>query len=274
MSEKLQKMEPSAVSVSDQNRIQDPINLLSRAVELKTDPAALEKLLAMHERLLAAQAKREFDEAMTAFQSECPVIGKERGVRDSGGVKLYSYAAFEDVIAAVKPFLQKHGFSFDLNTDVESKDGWVVAICTAKHRGGHSESKSVKLPISGGTRAMSTTQIYAAALSFASRRAFQNAFGIICAGEDKDGKMPTPAKGPSSARDESGKPLDAKREAMTSLWKLLKDVRGTCKDWDGAETWLRSHKIIGELEAIPAMTSEQLGFVLEKSEIQLQEGAQ
>ena len=80
-----------------------------------------------------------------------------------------------------------------------------------------------------------------------------------------------PSTSPSSARDDSGKPLDAKREAMTALWKLLKDVRGPGKDWGGAETWLRLHKIIGELEAIPAMTSEQLGFVIEKSEIQLQE---
>jgi len=236
------------------------------------DCLVLNLLLAMHERLLAAQAKREFDDAMTAFQAECPVITKGRGVRDGGGVKLYEYAPFEDVIAAVKPFLQTHGFSFDLNTDVESKDGWVVAICTAKHRGGHSESKSVKLPIGSGTRAMSTTQIYAAALSFASRRAFQNAFGIVCAGEDKDGKLPTPTRGPSTGRDDQGKPVD-----IAGLKRKLRANLDKAGAGDGLGEWeqfLRDNKIIGDSQTLASLTAAELTEANDKVEILIQEQKQ
>jgi hypothetical protein len=262
---KLQKIEPGGA-------VAPPMDMesLFRAA-MEKGPEIVERMVALRDKLCAQEAKRQFDEAMVSFQAECPIVTKTRGVRDNSGVLAYQYAPLERVIEVIRPCLQRHGFSYDLDTDTSSEQGWVIATCTAKHRGGHSETKRVKLPIGTGTRIMSTTQIYAAALSFASRRALQNAFGIVCAGEDKDGAEPgTKTKGPSVVRDQAGNaPTDAKKEAMAKLWHLLKPVRGTKRDWLEAEAWLDQHKIISREQTVADLTAEALQVVIEKSEIEL-----
>ena len=120
---------------------------------------------------------------------------------------------------------------------------------------------------------MSATRCTLAALSFASRRVFCNAFGIVTSGEDLDGAGPKPTPlGPSKARDEAGKPTDPLHEAKRRLWELLKRVRGDQKDWLTAEGWLESHKIIGKGQTVSALTFDQLAETFDKASIVLAEG--
>lgn len=161
--------------------------LIEKALDAKSAVEVIKELREMWMEDQRIAAERAFDRALAAFQAECPVIQKGKVVADTGGKRLYNYAPMEEIISQVKPMLQKHGFNYSLDTDVESKDGWVIARCVVTHELGAKRTSTAKFPLGAGTRAMSTTQIFAAALTFASRRVFCNAFGIITGEEDRDG---------------------------------------------------------------------------------------
>jgi hypothetical protein len=253
MSEKsLQKIEPAgAVDIEA---------LLIAAME--KGPDVVERMMVVRRELCAEAAKAMFDQAIRDFQSECPPIGKGKTVKNDSGATLYHYAPFENILSLVKPAMQKYGLSFTLDTDTESKDGWVIATCKITHTGGHSEVSRAKFPLGGGTRAMSTTQVFAAALSFASRRVFCNALGIVTVGEDFDG-----ADARAKQHGPSAKPEDAARDAQKKLWGMLKPVRGTANNWTAANNWLRSQKILNETQIVTDLTVGELEIVIGKSEI-------
>lgn len=235
-------------------KVESPETLILRAIDKGADVGVMERLVALRDKFKAEQAKEAFDRAMADLQAEMPIVRKDTEVKAGGGDKLYSYTPFEHIIPQVKEYIRKHGFSWSLNTDTESKDGWVIATCEAKHSGGHSETSKVKLPIGAGTRAMSQTQVYAAAISFASRRAFCNAFGIVTAGEDKDGIGQGP-KPPGAKSDDLQK-------LKGELWELLKPVRGTEINWNMADRWLIDECCMDPSETVKRMTAERVAQVI------------
>jgi len=160
-------------------------NLISQAIASKADVGTMERLLAMRKTLKDEWAKEQFDKAMASFQSECPIIKKTKTVRTNKGENAYSYAPLESILIQVKPILEKHGFSYSIQTETGDK---VKATCLAKHKDGWSESSSMEVPLGTKTQIMSDTQVVAAALTFAKRYAFCNVFGILTSDEDTDAK--------------------------------------------------------------------------------------
>ncbi len=186
-------------------------SLFRLAIEKGTPVDAMERLLTMRREIHAERAKAAFDEAMAAFQSECPPIVKAKSVPDRSGRVAYKYAPLEDVEQVIRPLTKKHGFHHTFDTDVSSQVGWIIARCVVTHVGGHSRETQVKLPLGTKTPIMSETQAYAAALTFATRRALQNAYGLVIAGEDQDGRQPAErTAGPAQATAKTREWLIAK----------------------------------------------------------------
>lgn len=239
--------------------IQDFESVLRYAIE---KGAPLQDIMAVRKELKTEADKAAFDQALAAFQAECPVILKDMTVADNVGKRLYSYAPFERIVQTVAPLLQKHGFSFQLDTDTASQDGWVIARCHVTHSCGHCRTSTAKFPIGTGTRLMSQTQVYAAALSFASRRVFCNAFGIVPANEDDDGASGAKPKpqGPSTLAAD----LPSKSQAQ-ELWNALKDVRGTEKNWKKANEWMWDNAVLSDTEAAPNLTASRFKEATEAS---------
>ena len=52
--------------------------LIAKAIDKNVPVETMERLLAMRRELKAEWAKEEFDKAMSAFQSDCPIIKKRR----------------------------------------------------------------------------------------------------------------------------------------------------------------------------------------------------
>lgn len=260
--------------------------LLEKAVDAKSAVEIIERLQAMRREMRAEQAEEAFDRALTAFQAECPIIIKGKSVTDTGGKRLYDYAPLEQIVSAVRPLLQKHGFNYVLDTDVESKDGWVIAKCTVTHELGAKRSSVAKFPLGAGTRAMSTTQIFAAALTFASRRVFCNAFGIITGGEDQDGvgerpkfdpgdglkKSPTAEPAHAVAPPPDDDALKRKLVDMTRSVHLV--VRGYKLD-DDARRLLTQHLIdeayISDTQTVSDLAGDQLAGVVAKMQAKQRE---
>lgn len=228
----LQKMENPLPAV----RAEDPMMLLTLAVERGADVGTLERLSVLRDKFIAERARKAYYDSLSAFQSEVPVIKKRNRVVFSGGEK-YRYAPIDHIIKVVGPLLQKHGFAFQRDSKVEA--GWVEAVVTITHREGHSETKSFRIP-TDSKAAMSEQQRYGAALTFADRYAFCGALGIKTGDEDTD-CAPAP-DGPDTI-------AGLKKE----LWDLLKPKRGTENNWNQARQWL-----VDEMCLDPDTTIKQL----------------
>lgn len=241
--------------------------LLRYAVDKGVSSETMKDLMAIRRELNAEQAKEAFDSALAAFQAECPPVTKTIGVPDGNGKIAYKYAPFESIIAIVRPFLQKHNFSYVLDTDVQSQPGWVIAKCHITHAAGHFTFSSLKLPLGTKTKLMSDTQVYAAALTFVCRRVFCNAFGIIVAGEDHDGQtQKAKPAGPSTlAAEPSVKDLAAE------LWNLLKSIRGEAKNWDKINEWLWRFEVLDAAanESAPELSPKRFREVINAAKLKL-----
>ena len=245
-------------------QVSDPESIIRYALDKgNVDVATMKELLNIRKELHAEFAKRQFDEQMKEFQSECPVITKERAVPDRSGNTAYKFAPIEVIEVQIRPLLRKHGFSHTYDTDTASIPGWVIAMCIVKHEAGHSVVSTVKLPLGTKTGIMSDTQVYAAALTFANRRALCNAYGLVLAGEDVDGQTGKikPA-GPSKLKAEN---FDLE-PYVKALWELLAPVRGLEKNWDKANEWLYERCFISETEKVPyTLSVERYKEVIDKS---------
>ena len=255
-----------------------PRELMMLAIQGKADVAVRELLEAMQERFEKKKAKQAYDEALAAFQAECPVILKSV----DGAQRKYRFAPMDHILQIVQPLLKKHGFSWSVTNPV--RDGFVKCIVTVKHSAGHSEPSDFEVPVEvastrDGGKIMSAAQSYGSARTFCLRYAFLGALGILTADEDHDGQTAR-SKLPSWMQDrmdeqtrkpaEQAQPTaDALKPMKVKLWQILKDVRGTDKTWDVAEIWMRSKKIITAADKVNSMSAQELQEAWEKCSIEL-----
>ena len=259
------------------------------AIEKGGGPETMTTLMNIRRELNAEQAKKAFDEALSGFQSKCPVIVKGKGVPDRSGSVAYKFAPIEQIENVIRPVELEYGFSHTFDQDVSSVPGWVIASCIVTHVGGYSRPATVKLPLGTKTGIMSETQVYASALTFANRRALANAYGLVLVGEDFDGGLrPKPAgpqaapkSAPAPATEPSGpppfapvpapkKPTGGEKVTLTAIWNLCKLHDGTLvekKNWDAINSWMKGNpNILQPAEFLPALPAERLTEILKATD--------
>lgn len=261
----LTRIEPSSTTVSQVEQEPESFALIKYAMDKGMTADVMEKMLYIRRELQSEKAKKDFGDSMAAFQSECPPVVKTKAVEGA-----YKYAPFDEIVQVVKACEAKHGFQHKLDT-VDSETGWITGICTVSHRSGHSEVSRVKLPIGTGTRMMSTTQIYAAAQSFALRRAFCNAFGIVPQGDDMEGRLKQhqQTKGPNPLAPEAND--SALREVVKTLWNMLKPVRGAAMNWEVANEFMHANKILSSDQHAPNLPIAEIQEAISKAKIVITE---
>ena len=89
--------------------------LIAKPIDKNVPVETMERLLVMRRELKAEWAKAEFDKAMSAFQSDCPIIKKTKSVKTNAGELAYKYAPLESIVEQVKDLLSKHGFSYSVD---------------------------------------------------------------------------------------------------------------------------------------------------------------
>lgn len=266
------RQEPMPLAVSD------PESILRYAIDKNANVEVIERMMVVRDKLKAEHAQAEFDMAMEAFQAECPVILKNVGVKDNSGHRAYSYAPIEDVEVQIRPVCKKHGFTHKFPKMILG-EGTVTAFCEVKHRAGHRELTEVTYRVAAGTRMMSTTQVDAATETFAKRRALCNAYGLVLAGEDLDGRTAAREKpqGPSSLRGEKAAAPTVDDVALKKkLVDLTRGVSMVTKGYnlgDDAKQKLNQYlwdeAIISDTESLGDLSGARLSEVVEKVEKKL-----
>jgi len=163
------------------------MGLLARAVEAGASVEALERLVALKERVDAEQARRAYFEALAAAQEEMPEVPKSRTAQiatRSGASYSYRYAALEDITRTIRPILRKHGLSYAW--DVTQAEGALIVTCVLRHVDGHEERASFPVPVDSGAR-MSAAQANGAALTYGRRQSLIAVLGLTTADDDVHG---------------------------------------------------------------------------------------
>lgn len=171
-----------------------PAALIYIAMQTGQSPDALEKLVALQERMEKRQAEKDFNEALGQFRAACPPIKKNKTANiktESGGSYAYTYAELDSIAATVDPILERFGFSYIWNTEATEKS--VKVECILQHKGGHSKSSFFTVPVESRS-GMSPQQKYGAASTFAQRRSLANVLGLTTTDKDTDTATMDPAK--------------------------------------------------------------------------------
>lgn len=176
------KVDLPAPAIADASAL---MKIIERATQDPNfDVAKLEKLLEVRERWEAAEARKAFNVAFTAFKAEAVEIIKNRQVTD-GPLKNKRYAELFSVVNAVTPALSKHGLSASWRL-TKDEPQWIEVTCTVRHVLGHAESVSMAgPPDSGGAK--NAIQARASTVSYLERYTLKAICGVAEQGDDVDG---------------------------------------------------------------------------------------
>lgn len=165
----------------------NPNQLISLALEKQADPKIIEKLMDLHERWEAGQARKEYVAAMTAFKQEAPAVLKKNDRVDfttAKGRTAYNYANLGSIVQEITAILGKHNLSASWMTAQEGSN--VTVTCHITHGAGHRESVTLTGPIdeSGNKNRI---QAVGSTVTYLQRYTLLAALGLAT-GEDDDGR--------------------------------------------------------------------------------------
>jgi hypothetical protein len=171
---------------------QAPASLLNFIAAAVTNPdvdvAKLEALLRMQREVASDDARTQFNRALHAAQMEMPRVSKRGTIKLGDRKGEIPFATWEDVDAALRPVMKRHGFS--LSFTASSRSDGTGAIVTARllHSAGHAEVATIPLPpdVGPGRNAL---QSVGSTLSYAKRYLAEMLFNIVREGADDDGEV-------------------------------------------------------------------------------------
>ncbi len=148
------------------------------------DPERLEKFMDLQIKMEERQNEKRFNLAMSEFQGLCPIIKRNKKV--SFNSVNYSYAPLDEIVHIAKPFLSQCGLSYSFNS-LNKGDGESVLVMTVSHIDGYKKDfEYTYATLQASDQKLNTSQQRKSALSYAKRALFENALGLVTAGEDDD----------------------------------------------------------------------------------------
>lgn len=190
-----------------------PMDMVGRAVASGASIEVVEKLMALHERWEATQARKAFDEAMSAAKAEIPVIFKSREVdfTSAKGRTHYRYEDLAEIARTVNPILGRHGLSYRFRTSSPANEP-VTVTCIVSHRLGYSEENTLSAgrDESGNKNSI---QAVGSTLTYLQRMTLKAALGLAASSDD-DGQ----------SQDTGELITETQRDA---LLKLIDEVGGS-----------------------------------------------
>jgi hypothetical protein len=165
-----------------------PMTLIERASAQGASIEQMAQLFELKMRVEADEARKAFNEAMTAFKGHAIRVTKDKVNVQYGS----RYTTLGNLIQTVTPYLSQHGMSASWNID---QNTGIKVTCTIRHALGHSESVSMTCPpdVSG---AKNPIQQIKSSITYAKACTFESACGLAStdANLDDDGNGASEAK--------------------------------------------------------------------------------
>lgn len=219
--------------------------LIASAIEHGASVETMERLVALAKDVRAAEARRQWYEAMSEFHRRCPPVLKTATAKimtKSGGSYEYRYAPLDKMLATITPLLSELGLSVRYVTTKtststsEADRASVTSEALVSHIAGHVESSGpVTVPILPDTgRGANAIQLVGIAVQYSRRYATMLALGI--SPEDDADAAVLPTRAASEPRRKSAPPpvADPQADAEPGVWtgKIVEiaEKTGTKKD--------------------------------------------
>lgn len=173
-----------------------PMDMLDRAVSQGASIEVMEKLMALHERWEANQARKAFDEAIAAAKAKIKPIVKNRTVgfkskKIGASDTNYKHEDLAEIARTVDPILGEHGLSYRFrSTSVVNEP--ITVTCIISHRLGHSEENTLSAgrDDSGNKNSI---QAIGSTVTYLQRYTLKSALGLAASNDD-DGEGSEPAE--------------------------------------------------------------------------------
>jgi hypothetical protein len=166
-------------------------SLLQVIQQAATNPAVdidkMERLMAMHERVVARDAEAAFNTAMRDCQAEMRPIAADAENPQTRS----KYATHGKLDGALRPVYTKHGFSISYDEGDSPKPEHVRVVAYVAHVSGHTRTYHKDIPADGkgakGGDVMTKTHASGAADSYGKRYLLKNIWNVAIGEEDRDG---------------------------------------------------------------------------------------
>lgn len=179
-------------------------------------PDNLEKLVALKERLEAAEAKKAFNVSMAAFQGKIGVISGTKEVRKSDKTLIFRYAPLDQIVPIIRKPLADRGLSVTYDSKVDDKK-IRRTTCTVTHVQGHFQTATFESGEVEKSSLMNNLQAGGATLQYHRRYSLIMALNLVTAGEDDE----------SHLQSENGK---ATKKITKAQVKILENAIGTADE--------------------------------------------
>lgn len=178
----------------------DLLTVIAAAVaDPRIDVEKMERLLAMHEKITTEQRRIDYFAALARIQSVIPQINQEGMIYDKHGKLRSRYAKIEHIDAILRPLLAEEGFAMSFDSAAAPNGGYLLS-CTLSHQGGHSETKSLILPLDKSDF-RSNVQSVGSTISYGKRTLKKMHLDIVEVHEDDDGQGGSKKISEDQARD-------------------------------------------------------------------------
>jgi hypothetical protein len=155
------------------------------------DVEKMERLFALHERIVARDAEARFNVSMTACQEAMQPISTDALNPQTRS----KYATYGKLDKALRPIYTKHGFSLTFSDGETTKPAHVRVVCLVRHIGGYKESHWKDMPADGkgakGGDVMTMTHAAGAAQQYGMRYLLKGIFNVAIGENDNDGNQPS-----------------------------------------------------------------------------------
>ena len=229
MTTALDRVEPQPLEVAASQSV-NFIQMLERA---SRDPAVdidkMERLMQMHERMLAKQAEADFNDAMTSCQRDLGTIAAD-ATNPQTRSKYATYAKLDKVL---RPIYTRHGISISYGT-ADSPLPDHVRVVAHVSRGGYTRLYQIDMPNDGkgakGGDVMTKTHAQGAGMQYGMRYLLKGIFNVAVGDEDTDGNATGGLSADAKAKLMDAVALVADQESWEALWKQMTDAATKARD--------------------------------------------
>lgn len=166
-----------------------PDLLLQMAMENNLDLDKLERLIALKKDFEKDQARKEYIQALSKFQSIVPEMRKNKAVtfkhRDGSGETNYTYQQLADIIKHIKEPLAECGLTYQW--EQEEKGDQILVTCILKHTSGHEERGQPLSGVADTSGKKNIIQQKASTITYLKRYTLIGILGLASADVDTDG---------------------------------------------------------------------------------------
>lgn len=207
------------------------IQMIERASrDPNVDIDKMERLMAMHERMINRQSEVAFNAALAAMQTELPELPEHGAIKNKTGGVQSKYVLWEDLNQIIKPILSKHGFALTFRTGNEGPNIVVTGILS--HTAGHSVQSTMHVPLDvSGSK--NNVQGLGSSTSYGKRYVASALLNLTSRGEDNDGR------GGGGMSEET-----------IADWKAAIEEASTIDAWE--DVWARCAKATTAARDVPA----------------------